>query len=72
MEMPAELSRLIQDFARPRTRLNWRSGGAFPSELFWRGINSKYFGDMVDLAQTAQSAEEYEFMLQESGIPEWF
>ena len=70
--MPIELSRLIQDFARPRTRPDWRIGGAFPSEWFWRGVNDKYYKQLVRMAETAQTFEEYEFMMQDSSIPEWF
>lgn len=70
--MPIELSRLIQDFARPLTRLDWRRGGAFPSHLFWKGINSRYYREITDLAMLAQTAEEYEYMLQDSAVPEWF
>ena len=70
--MPPEISKLIQDFARPLTRVNWRDGGSFPSELFHRGVNEKYYGHLVYIGSIAQSAEEYEFMLQDSSVPEWF
>ena len=70
--MPIELSKLIQDFARPITRVNWRDGGSFSSELFHRGINEKYYGHLVYMGMNAQSAEEYEYMLQDSSVPDWF
>ncbi len=70
--MPIELSRLIQDFARPITRGNWRNGGAFSSELYWQGINEKYYRQLIHIASSAETAEEYEFMLQDSAVPEWF
>ena len=70
--MPVELSRLIQDFARPLTRVDWRRGGAFPSSLFWIGVNARYYREITDLAMLAQTAEEFEYMLQDSAVPEWF
>lgn len=70
--MPLELSRLIQDFARPMTRPGWKNGGSFPSELFWQGIREKYFGRLIEMASTAQTTEEYLFMLEDSSVPEWF
>ena len=72
MEMPIELSRLIQEFARPRTRPDWRMGGAFPTELIWRGINAKYYNRLIQIASVAQTFEEYEYMMQDSAIPDWF
>jgi len=75
--MPDELSKLIQDFARPRTRPNWRAGGAFPSPLFYLGIDLKYprieFDDyfdneaemdwLVQQGNLAMDAAEFEAML---------
>ena len=34
LTMPKELSIIIQDYARPLSRPNWRQGGSFNSELF--------------------------------------
>ena len=36
--MPIELSKIIQNYARPITRTNWRQGGSFPSRLFFEGL----------------------------------
>lgn len=36
--MPIELSRKIQDYARPISRINWKKGGSFKSELFVIGV----------------------------------
>ena len=36
--MPIEISKIIQNYARPITRINWRQGGSFPSRLFFEGL----------------------------------
>ncbi len=38
--MPIELSKIIQNFARPMTRINWRQGGSFPSRMFFEGLHT--------------------------------
>jgi hypothetical protein len=68
--MPEELSKLIQDFARPVTRTNWRKGGAFRSSLFYLGLlvdrrlhpifHRADFDWLVHQAMYVQTAEEFE------------
>uniref|UniRef100_A0A6C0EVN5 Uncharacterized protein n=1 Tax=viral metagenome TaxID=1070528 RepID=A0A6C0EVN5_9ZZZZ len=41
-DMPIELSKIIQNFARPLTRIKWRQGGSFNSRLFLEGLYIEY------------------------------
>jgi len=73
MSMPLEVSKVIQAFARPVSRADWRFGGSFPSTLFYNGIlhDSRYrhlfyleeFDDAIQLSRTI-SAEQFEFYLE--------
>jgi len=73
MFMPPELSILIQEFARPRSRPDWRKGGSFPSTQFYYGIlhDSRYrhlfyLSDFYGVVRPSRtiSAELFEFYLQ--------
>jgi len=75
MYMPDDLSKLIYEFARPLTRPNWRSGGSFPSFLFYSGLMANprlhpllfyqtEFDWLVYQGNFAENAEEFEFYLQ--------
>jgi hypothetical protein len=72
MSMPTELSQLIQEFARPRSRPDWRKGGSFPSTMYYQGIllDSRYrhlfyLSDFVGVVQPSRtlSEEAVEFYL---------
>ena len=47
--MPEELSKLIQDYARPITHPNWRQGGSFNSKYFHSGLHLKYYESYENL-----------------------
>ena len=42
MEFPKEIQMLIMEFARPLSKVNWRSGGSFNSENFYTGLRDRY------------------------------
>ena len=71
--MPDDLSHLIHEFARPLTHPNWRSGGSFPSYLYYSGLlaNPKLhslfyqceFDWLVYHGNLAETADEFELYL---------
>ena len=63
--MPPELSKLIQDFARPRSRPNWRKGGAFPSYLFHLGMRQRSAMQIFVTATHAVTFEAYMEAMQD-------
>ena len=65
MSMPPELSRLIQDFARPNlTHPQWRLGGSFSSYLFYDGLNDLQYSGPLPSALTIRLGEaEHEWLI---------